>query len=143
MDNLTPQIYQGEPEVLGIMGDLQPLSSSPVLLVCLLSHSSHVLLGVSPWTVARQAPLSKGFSRQEYWSRLPCPLPGDLPDPGIESVSLYVSCIGRWVLYLQCHLESPLPLPPKCNFVFFSPSIGIKCHSSLRLIRARNEFVSD
>ena len=39
---------------------------------------------VSPWTVARQAPLSTGFSRQEYWSGLPCPPPGDLPDPGIE-----------------------------------------------------------
>ena len=36
------------------------------------------------WTVARQAPLSMGFSRQEYWSGLPFPSPGDLPDPGIE-----------------------------------------------------------
>ena len=36
------------------------------------------------WTVACQAPLSMGFSRQEYWSRLPFPSPGDLPDPGIE-----------------------------------------------------------
>ena len=39
-----------------------------------------------------------GFSRQEYWSGLPCS-PRDLPDPGIEPTSLYVSCIGRWVLY--------------------------------------------
>ena len=37
-----------------------------------------------PWTVARQAPPSMGFSRQEYWSGLPFPSPGDLPDPGIE-----------------------------------------------------------
>ena len=37
-----------------------------------------------PWTVARQAPLSMGFSRQEYWSGLPFPSPGDLPGPGIE-----------------------------------------------------------
>ena len=37
-----------------------------------------------PWTVACQAPLSMGFSRQEYWSGLPFPPPGDLPDPGIE-----------------------------------------------------------
>ena len=37
-----------------------------------------------PWTVAHQAPLSMGFSRQEYWSGLPLPTPGDLPDPGIE-----------------------------------------------------------
>ena len=38
----------------------------------------------TPWTVARQAPLSLGFPRQEYWSGLPFPLPGDLPNPGIE-----------------------------------------------------------
>ena len=45
---------------------------------------SHVQLFATPWTVAHQAPLSMGFSRQEYWSGLPFPSPGDLPDPGIE-----------------------------------------------------------
>ena len=39
---------------------------------------------MTPWTVAHLAPLSMGFSRQEYWSGLPCPPPGDLPNPGIE-----------------------------------------------------------
>ena len=39
---------------------------------------------MTPWTVAHQAPLSMGFSGQEYWSGLPFPSPGDLPDPGIE-----------------------------------------------------------
>ena len=48
---------------------------------------SRVRLLATPWTVAYQAPLSMGFSRQEYWSGLPFPSPGDLPDPGIESVS--------------------------------------------------------
>ena len=42
----------------------------------------------APWTVAHQAPLSMGFSRQDYWGRLPFPPPGDLPDPGIEPTSL-------------------------------------------------------
>ena len=42
---------------------------------------------VTPWTVACQAPLSLGFSRQESWSGLPFPTPGDLPDPGIEPTS--------------------------------------------------------
>ena len=42
---------------------------------------------VTPWTVAHQAPLSLGFPRQEYWSGLPLPSPGDLPDPGIEPKS--------------------------------------------------------
>ena len=45
---------------------------------------SHVRLVVTPWTVAHQAPLSMGFSRQEHWSGLPFPSPGDLPNPGIE-----------------------------------------------------------
>ena len=48
---------------------------------------SHVRLFVTPWTVAYQAPPSMGFSRQEYWSGLPFPSPGDLPKPGIEPVS--------------------------------------------------------
>ena len=42
----------------------------------------------TPWTVAPQAPLSMGFSRQEYWSGVPFPPPGDLPDPGIKSLYL-------------------------------------------------------
>ena len=45
---------------------------------------SRVQLFATLWTVARQAPLSMGFSRQEYWSGLPFPSPGDLPNPGIE-----------------------------------------------------------
>ena len=45
---------------------------------------SRVRLFATPWTVAHQAPQSMGFSRQEYWSGLPFPSPGDLPDPGIK-----------------------------------------------------------
>ena len=48
---------------------------------------SCVRLFATPWIVAHQAPLSMGFSRQEYWSGLPFPSPGDLPDPGMEPVS--------------------------------------------------------
>ena len=55
---------------------------------CMLSHFTHAWLFATLSTVTHQAPLSKGFSRQEYWSRLPCPLPGDLADPGIEPASL-------------------------------------------------------
>ena len=42
----------------------------------------------TPWTAAHQAPLYMGFSRQEYWSGLPCPPPGDLPNPGMDPMSL-------------------------------------------------------
>ena len=48
---------------------------------------SHVRFFVTPWAVGRQVPLSTGFSRQEYWSGLPFPPPGDLPDPGTVPAS--------------------------------------------------------
>ena len=50
----------------------------------MLSHFSRVQLLATPWTIASQASLSMGFSRQEYWSGLPCPPPGDLSNPGIK-----------------------------------------------------------
>ena len=53
---------------------------------CMQGRFSHVQLFVTLWTVAPQAPPSMGFSREEYQSGLPCPPPGDLPDPGIESL---------------------------------------------------------
>ena len=76
------------------------------LNICVLSRFSRVPLFVTPWTVACQPSLSIGFPRQEYWSGLLCPLPGDLPKPGIEPTSLNVSCIGRRVLYHEHHLGS-------------------------------------
>ena len=63
-----------------------PLQRS--VCMCVLSRFSCVQLFVTLWTVACQAPLSMGFSRQEYWSGLSCPPPRDLPDPGIEPTSL-------------------------------------------------------
>ena len=59
-----------------------------ILHAYMLSHFSPVQLFVTLWTVAHQSPLSMGFSRQEYWSGLPCPPPGNLPHPGIELASL-------------------------------------------------------
>ena len=55
---------------------------------CVLSHISCVGFCATTWTAALQTPLSMGFSRQEYWSGLPCPPPGDPPIPGIEPASL-------------------------------------------------------
>ena len=72
----------------------------PMLQWC---KSLQLCLFATLWTAACQAPLFMGFSRQEYWSGLPCPPPGDLPDPGIGPGS-HVSCIGRRVLYHSCHL---------------------------------------
>ena len=61
--------------------------------VGMLSRFSYVWLIVTIWTVAQQAPLSMEFFKQEYWSGLPCPTPGDLPDPGIKLTSL---CLLHW-----------------------------------------------
>ena len=63
------------------------LNLQDLVPVSVLSPFSHVQLFATLWTVAHQAPLSTGFSRQEYWSGLPFPSPGDLPDPGIEPTS--------------------------------------------------------
>ena len=56
------------------------------VVFCLVTQSCPTL-NATPWTIAHQAPLSMGFFRQEYWSGLPCPALGDLPNPDIESVS--------------------------------------------------------
>ena len=67
---------------------------------CVLRRFSHVWLFATPWKVALQAPLSMGFSRQEYWSGLPFSPPGDLLDSRVEFASLNISCIGRRI-FLQ------------------------------------------
>ena len=63
------------------------ISSFTSMCVC-AQLLSHVQLFAVPWTIAHQAPVSMEVSRQVYWSGLPLPIPGHLPDPGIESVSL-------------------------------------------------------
>ena len=61
-------------------------------------HFSCVQLLATLWTVALQVPLSIRFSRQEYWSRLPFPSPGDLPDPGIKPMSPVFPALAGWFL---------------------------------------------
>ena len=70
--------------------------------MCGLSRFSRVQLFATPWTVACQAPLSMGFSRQEYWSGLPFPSPGDLPNPGSNP---HLSRLPHWQV-------GSLPLAP-------------------------------
>ena len=57
-------------------------------MCAVLSHFSYVQLFATPWIIAHQAPLSVGFSRQEYWSGLSCPSSAGLPNPGIKPASL-------------------------------------------------------
>ena len=65
------------------------------------SLSSCVLLFVTPWTAACQAPLPMEFSRQEYWNGLSCPPPGDFPTPGIEPTSLVSPALAGGFFYTE------------------------------------------
>ena len=70
----------------------------------------HFRLSVTPWTGARQAPLSIGLSRQEYCSGLPCPPPGDLPDPGIQPESLTSPALAGGLFTTSAAWEHPTGL---------------------------------
>ena len=87
-----------------------------VVQFCVLSCFSCVRLFMTPWTVAHQALLSMGFSKQEYWSGLLCPPPGDLPDPGIESVSLMSPALAGGFFLPQA---PPGKFYPSLNYHFF------------------------
>ena len=75
----------------------------------------YVWLFITSWTVARQAPLSMGFSRQEYWNGLPFPPPGNLLDPRIDHLSC-LSCIGKRILYQWTTWEALLLCLPGYNW---------------------------
>ena len=75
---------------------------------------SSVQLCATPWTVALQAPLSMGFSRQEYWSGWPCPPPEDLPDPGMEPVSLMSPSLAERFFTTRAIWEVPAKLWECC-----------------------------
>ena len=106
------------------------MSSSPaiILCACMLSHS--VWLFATLQTAACQAPLSMGFSRQEHWSELPFPAPGDLPNPGIEPMFLESPALAGGFFTTQppgkpCHHPEWLPtektqFPQQLNPLIFS-----------------------
>ena len=77
--HIKETLYSGTDRILKMITILK------IFCVCVLSQFSNVLLFANLLTLACQAPLSMGFSRQEYWSGLPCPPPGDLPNPEIKS----------------------------------------------------------
>ena len=74
---------------------------------CLLGHFSCVQLFAIPWTVAYQAPLSMGISRQECWSDFPHPPPGDLPDPEMEFESLMSPALAEGFFITTATWKAP------------------------------------
>ena len=96
-----------------------------IVCACVLSCFSYVQLFATPSTVARQSPLSMIFFRQEYWSGLPCPPTGDLPNPGIEPASLKSPALaGRffttntaWSGSLSFFSIDVSDMKPKCSSI--------------------------
>ena len=87
--------------------------------MCILHAKSlsHVQLFAIPWNIARQAPLSMGFSRQEYWSGLPCPPPGDPPNPGTEPSSLMSPALAGGFFTTSVTWEAPRQILPVFKYM--------------------------
>ena len=94
--------------------------SLPGAVLCILSPVSRVWLFVTPWTVARQAPLSMELSGREYWSGLPSPSLGDRPDPGVAPTSP-APCA------LQVGALPPVPLASRGEGTVLSAAVKCYC----------------
>ena len=109
LDNLQSSIQR--------LPSKQNFSSAKITLGCtMLSHFSCAQFFTTLWAVAHQATLSTGFPRQEYWSGLPHPLQGDLPDPGIKPESLTFPALAGGFFTTSATwevLKSPELLPSK------------------------------
>ena len=90
-------MYTGSATMENNMEPLQKIQSRSTMCCVRVQSLSRAQLFATPWIIALQAPLSMEFSRQDYWSGLPFPSPGDLPDPGIEPASpVPPSLVGRF-----------------------------------------------
>ena len=116
--------------------------SSFLVRSCVLSHFSRVQLFVTLWTVAYQAPRSMEFSRQEYWSGLPCLPLGYLPDPGVKPTShLSPALSGRF--FTTSALSSSPPIPNACHLTSVNvPIIGCNFRS-VSIFRTTQELPRD
>ena len=106
-------IFPMKPFGISIIATVKPLSDSSNIWVLfescayVLSHVSCVRLLATLWTLVCQAPLSVGFSRQEYWSGSPCPPPGDLPDLGVKPTSLISPALAGEYFATSTTREAP------------------------------------
>ena len=109
--------------------------------LCVNAQSlSRVQLFETPWTIAHQAPLSMKFPRQEYWSGLSCPFPGDLPDPGIEPQSFASPALQADSLPLY-HLGKPRVLQSLLNTNFIIPELSIFIYQLVFLFVSYQQLV--
>ena len=92
----------------------------------MLTYFGSVQLFATPWTITYQAPLSIGFSRQEYWSGLPCPPLGDIPNTGIELASLMSPALAGRFLTTSATWEDP------CMYIHVSICICVFWYNFLK-----------
>ena len=111
------------------------MTNKPLVLKlygCVRAQLLHASLFVIPWTVAHQAPLSMGLSRQEYWSGLPCPPPGDLSDTGIEPVSFMSPALAGGFFITSTTWEAPVwYIHCLFCFVLFLIFVFLNCESMI------------
>ena len=112
-----------------------------MLFTCcaVLSRFSRVWLFETWQTVALQTPLSMRFSRQEYWSGLPCPPPGDLPDPGIEPMSLMSPALAGGFFTTSATWEAPFT----CFYYFMCKSICMYMYKVIHIKLSLLDGITD
>ena len=101
---------------------------------------------VTPWTVACQAPQSMALSQQEYWSRLPFPPSGNLPDPRKDPTCIsYSPCAGRWILYHWATweaLERSVKMKSLIHVLLFATPWTVACQAPLSMGFSKQEYWS-
>ena len=107
----APGLKPMSPALAGGFFATEPSGKPTECNACVLSSFSYVQLCVTLWTVAHQPPLFMGFCRKEHWSRLSCPPPGDLPNPGIEPRSLMSPALAGGFFTTSATWEAPI----ECN----------------------------
>ena len=113
-----------------------------IYFVCLILIAKSCLTLVTPWTIAHQALLSMGFSRQEYWSGFPFPSPGDLPNPGIEPRSPALQVMIYWLSLKEIYLKYTLDILLHIfggNIIFNLFIFISRKHMSLRTCKWENK----
>ena len=119
------------------------MASGPIVQACLLSCFSRVQFFAILWTIAGQTPLSMGLSRQEYWSGLLCPPPGDLPNPWIEPRPLTSPALAVRFFTTNVTWEATSPITSwqkdgekvgtVTDFIFLGSKITVDCDYSHKL----------
>ena len=135
MAQLSPitSLQQMPPVMCWLMGLIQPACLVPAFM---LSHFSRVQLFATLRTAVCQAPLSVGFSKQECWSGLPFPPPGDLPHPGIEPTPPVASALAEGFVTTE-----PVPSALFCLFSPATQSPGVQCPRRALPMRTRRKIL--